>query len=464
MTADAVVCGAGIAGIAAAYHLAVGRRLGRVALVDERPPLSLTSDKSTEAYRNWWPGPDDAMIRLMNRSIDLLEALAEASGDVFHLNRRGYVYATADPRRVRALRQDAGRAAEQGAGPLREWPDALGRDGYVPAPARGYRDQPTGADLLTDPVLIRRHFPCLAETTRAVLHVRRAGWLSGQQLGMHLLDEARRHGVELITGRLEAIEAAGGRVGGVRVACPGGALTIATRRLVNAAGPLAPAVARLTGVQLPVVSELHFKLAFDDHRGAVPREAPMLIWDDPQTLPWTADERAELEAGGPLGFLLGPLPAGAHLRPEGLSADSRMVLALWDYRPPSVGRLTSGEPVFPLPQDPHFPELALRGVAAMVPGLRAYLDRLPRGHVDGGYYTRTRENRALVGPLEVEGAYVVAALGGHGLMAACAAGELLAAHVAGEALPGYAPAFSPARYADLAYRQRLEGWGDDGQL
>ena len=34
-------------------------------------PLSLTSDKSTECYRNWWPGPGDAMVRLMNRSIDL---------------------------------------------------------------------------------------------------------------------------------------------------------------------------------------------------------------------------------------------------------------------------------------------------------------------------------------------------------------------------------------------------------
>jgi hypothetical protein len=27
-------------------------------IVGERPPLSRTSDKSTECYRNWWPGPD----------------------------------------------------------------------------------------------------------------------------------------------------------------------------------------------------------------------------------------------------------------------------------------------------------------------------------------------------------------------------------------------------------------------
>jgi sarcosine oxidase subunit beta len=77
-TCEVVICGAGIAGIAAAYHLAVKQGVRNVVLVDERPPMTLTSDKSTEAYRNWWPGPDDAMLRFMNRSIDLLEELDTA--------------------------------------------------------------------------------------------------------------------------------------------------------------------------------------------------------------------------------------------------------------------------------------------------------------------------------------------------------------------------------------------------
>ena len=118
-----MICGAGIAGVAAAYHLAARHGVGRVVLVDERPPLSLTSDKSTEAYRNWWPGPDDAMLRLMNRSIDLLEALAEESGNVFRMNRRGYVYATADPAHAAELAKMAEAAAALGAGPLRRHPE-----------------------------------------------------------------------------------------------------------------------------------------------------------------------------------------------------------------------------------------------------------------------------------------------------------------------------------------------------
>src|SRR3990172_5145392 len=97
---DVVICGAGIAGISAAYHLSVQHGIRNIRLVDPLPPLSLTSDKSTECYRNWWPGPDNAMVAFMNRSIELMEILARQSGNVFHLNRRGYLYLTADPTRL----------------------------------------------------------------------------------------------------------------------------------------------------------------------------------------------------------------------------------------------------------------------------------------------------------------------------------------------------------------------------
>ena len=82
----------------------------------------------------------------------------------------------------------------------------------------------------------------------------------------------------------------------------------------------------------------------------------------------------------------------------------------------------------------------------------------------GGYYTKTRENRLLCGPLPVERAYVVGACSGYGLMAACAAGELLAAHLAGGPLPPYAAAFSLERYEDPAYRRILESWWTTSQL
>src|SRR3954467_15908487 len=115
LTAEIVICGAGIAGIAAAYHLAVKQGMRDVVLVEQGAPLSLTSDKSAECYRNWWPGPGDAMVAAMNRSIDLLEELARESGNVFRLNRRGYLYVTADQGRVPTLLRAAEEAAALGA-------------------------------------------------------------------------------------------------------------------------------------------------------------------------------------------------------------------------------------------------------------------------------------------------------------------------------------------------------------
>jgi glycine/D-amino acid oxidase-like deaminating enzyme len=134
------------------------------------------------------------------------------------------------------------------------------------------------------------------------------------------------------------------------------------------------------------------------------------------------------------------------------------VLLIWTYDVEPV------EPIFPVPFDPAYPEIALRGMSRMVPAMAAYLSRLPRSFVDGGYYTKTRENRFLAGPLPIEGAYVIGALSGYGLMASNTAADLLAAHVTGAPLPAYAPAFAPSRYDDPAYQALLESWGDSGQL
>src|SRR5881628_1171243 len=282
-TAEVVICGAGIAGIAAAYHLAVRRGVRGIVLVDERAPLSLTSDKSTECYRNWWPGPGNDMVALMNRSIDLLEELARESGHRFRLNRRGYLFATADPAQVPRFVERAQEAAPRGIGPARI--HARAASDYRPAPADGFEDQPTGVDVITDPALIRRHFPYLADDTVALFHGRRCGWLSGQQLGMYMLERARDKGVRLVHGAVEKIDTTGGRVWGVTV----GGATLATPRVVNAAGPFLARVGRMLGVELPVFCEAHAKVAFADTLGAMPREAPLLIWTDRVRVAWTDD-------------------------------------------------------------------------------------------------------------------------------------------------------------------------------
>ena len=446
-----VICGAGIAGISAAYHLAVKCGMSGVILVDERAPLTLTSDKSTECYRNWWPGPGDAMVGLMNRSIDLMEELAGESDNAFHMNRRGYLYATAEPARIPWLRRTAEESAVLGAGPVRCHP---GRTPYRPAPPQGYAGEPAGADLILDPALIRWHFPYLSERTLAVLHARRCGWLSGQQLGMSLLERAREHGATFVSGHIEGIDVGHGRVRAVRLQ---GGDVIPADHFINAAGPFLKDVGSMLGVDLPVFTELHGMAIFRDERGVVPRDAPMLIWADPQVLSWSEEERSLLAHTEETEGFLRELPSGAHLRPEG-GPDSNILLMLWAYHTLPLA------PIWPPRFDPHFFEIVLRGLATMLPGLQAYLDRAPRPVIGGGYYTKTRENRPLIGPLPVRGAYVIGALSGFGVMAACAAGELLAAHLTGRALPPYASAFLLERYRDPGYQRLLETWHEIGQL
>ncbi len=456
-SAEVVICGAGIAGISAAYHLAAVQRVGRVVLVDERPPLSLTSDKSTECYRNWWPGPGDAMVRLMNRSIDLLDRWADQTGNRFHLNRRGYLFATADPARVADFQAAGEEAAALGAGPLRRVDGSPGGASYQPASAAGYTDALDGADLITDPVVLRAHFPYLAPDTLAVIHPRRCGWFSAQQLGAWLLEQARAAGAEVVEARMTGVEVRGGRVQGVQVAGHGATQVIPCRLLVLAPGPFLQRAAALLDLRLPVFAEWHAKVAMADPLRVVPREAPLLIWSDPLRLAWTAEEKSDLEEAPGSSRLLEEFPAGVHARPDGPD-DSPIVLILWTYH------TEPRDPSEPPPVDPLYPEVALRGLARMLPGLTSYFGKAPRPMVDGGYYLKTRENRPLIGPLPVEGAYVVGALSGFGLMASPAAGELLTAHALGTPLPDYAGAFELARYEDPQYRQLLENWTNTGQL
>jgi glycine/D-amino acid oxidase-like deaminating enzyme len=414
--AGAVVCGAGIAGVSTAFHLARAG-LEDVVLVDPRPPLSLTSDKSTECYRNWWPDP--AMAALINRSIDLLEGFSLASGDAFHLTRRGYLFVTADPIQLATM---AAEAAQR---------EQLGVDFYPDGPS------------------LRRKFPYLTEAAVGGFHALRAGWFSAQQLGAWML---RAGGVTLIRSALTGVEMAGGRV---TAALLDQGERVQTPHLVNAAGPMLAEVGRLFGEELPVHCEVHHKVGFRDPAQVIPRGAPMLIWSDPQVISWSDQEREELAALGRQD-LLGPLPPGCHGRPEG-GPDSSWLLALWEYhrevRPPT----------WPLPEDGLYPEMVMKGMTTMVPGLARYAERMPQPVVDGGYYTKTRENRPLIGPLPVEGGYVVGALSGFGVMAAAAAGELAALYLTGRELPGYAPAFALSRYRDPAYLQAIESL-DPGQI
>jgi glycine/D-amino acid oxidase-like deaminating enzyme len=444
---EVVICGAGIAGVSAAYWLSQDRRYS-ITLIDERDPLSLTSDKSSECYRDWWPDP--AMAALMSRSIDLLDDLADETGNGFQMNRRGYLYVTADENKIAGLETASRQISELGAGPLRVHSSEA--SAYEPARPEGFHDSPTGADLLLGSELIRKHFPYITERAVAALHARRAGWLSAQQLGMYLLETGRRHGVRFESARVTGVDVANGRVRGVRLSS---GERVDSPLFVNAAGPYLRSVGKLLGVDLPVHNELHLKAVIKDSLGVVGRDAPLLVWNDAQQLPWANEEREALAEEDETRWLTGQFPWGAHTRPIGAGND---ILVLWEYKTKPM------EPEEPLVMDEQFLEITLRGLSVMLPRMREYFTRMPRPQLDGGFYTRARENRPLVGPMGVEGSYGAGAVSGYGIMAACGVADLLCAHVTGRKLPTYAKDLSLARYDDPEYQKQLENWGESGQL
>ena len=432
--------GAGIAGVATCYDLAVRRGVEGVIVVDPRPPLSVTSDKSSECYRNFFP--NRPMVELTNRSIDFLETMKEQSDDFFNLSRRGYLFVTGDPGQLASLTKAAEASSGFGAGPVRFVGDA------------GANAQQTGFDIYRTPGALLRRFPYLSDKALGALHVRRGGWFSAQQLGAWMLEQARDHGAEVAVDEVVDVETLRGRVSGTLLRS---GARISTPAVVNAAGPMSGPVARLVGVELPLRASLHHKVSFRDHLGAFPREAPMLLWTDPVNIDWSEAERSALAAEG-FDELLGEIATPVFGRPEG-GVDSPFFEALWNYRPD-----VRDEPTWPAPRpDFMFPEAVLRGMAAMLPSLARYRDQLPHSVVDGAYVMKTPENLPLIGPAGPEGFYLATGMSGYGVMIAVGAADLVGAHLTGGDLPGYADKFLLGRYEDPDYLATLD-LVDTGEL
>ena len=407
---DIAIIGAGIAGIATAYYLCVRHGKKSVLLIDPRQPMSYTSAQSGDNYRNWWPHP--VMTAFTNDSIDELDHLAEESNNLFNMTRGGYVLAS---------RQDA---------------DSEG--------------QICGDAITTD-------YPWLSDEIRSVTHIRRGGDISGQQLGMYMLERIRERGGKLLRGAVTAID-----VGQAFKMEVDGETAVEAGQIVNAAGPFANRIAGMLEETLPVTNLFQQKIAFEDRLGAIPRDMPFSIDLDAKTLDWTDEERALLADDPDLAWLTRTMPGGTHCRPDG-GRKGKWVKLGWAYNQqisePQEDLVN--EPA----SDPQFPEIVMRGAAAFIPALRPYIDEPPTRYSHyGGYYTMTEENWPLIGPMATEGAFMIAALSGFGSMSACAAGSLCANWMVGAELPDYATALSASRYNDEALMQELQNATSKGVL
>jgi len=441
---DVTIIGAGIAGIATAYYLSRAKKI-RLGLVDALPVMSFTSAQSGDNFRNWWPHP--VMTDFMNHSIDLMEEVAKAADNRINMKHGGYLLATRNPSIHRYLEtlESASVAANEAAvrihdGSINNYQASLGKP-------------TTGVDILTNSKSIRTIYPHLDQRIKNIIHIRRAGDISGQQLGQTMLDAIREGNGHLVRGQVTGIETGQGFL--IRL---DNGQSIRTERLVLAAGPFINQLLNGLDEQLPMINVLQQKLAFADERHAVPRNQPFVVDLDPQQLDWTDEERDMIAGDVVYQRLAVELPGGVHCRPEG-GRHGEWVKLGWAFN------RTASEPDWSPALDDFFPEIVLRGAARLNPGLKRYYEALPvkRSHY-GGYYTMTEENWPIIGPLATPDAFVVGALSGFGSMAACAAGSLCANWVMGKGLPDYAGVLSLQRYSDDSLMEELRALNETGSL
>lgn len=449
---EILVIGAGMAGLAAAYYLAVQHKRARLLIVDEGQPMALTSAQSGENYRNWWPHP--TMAAFTDHSTDLMEDIAHRTENRFHMTRRGYLLVTRDDKPDELLRQlHAGYGAS--ASKLIRLHEGASKD-YSPPLSADWQAAPDGVDVLLGRDLIQQNYPAFDKEIATALHIRRAGDISGQQLGQYMLETMRPLGAQFQQARVVGIAKADRFM--VDVIADGARQTIKADIIVNAAGPFAAHVAAMHGEELPILNVLQQKIAFLDRNRAVDRKMPFAIDLDGQTLAWSADEREALAASPELARLLEPMPGSIHCRPDGGDQGQWIKLG-WAF---------NSEPTEPMrdPElNPYFPEIVLRAASRLQPALAQYLGALPRDRVHyGGFYPMTKENWPLIGAARTPGVFLTTALSGYGTMSACAAGDLCARAVVGAPVPSFAGVLSLARYENRTLMDELESAESRGLL
>ncbi|MEP6502777.1 MAG: FAD-binding oxidoreductase [Betaproteobacteria bacterium] len=233
---DVVIVGGGVMGCSVAYHLKLlAPELG--VLVIERDPryVAASSALSASSIRQQFSSPVNIALsqygfRFLSEAGDRLAVTGERP-DV-GLVERGYLYL----------------ATAAGAESLRE----------LNALQRG-----CGADVaLLAPDALAARFPWLATHDLALgsLGLHGEGWFDGYALLQALRRKAKALGAGFLHAEVTGLEMSAGRVAAVDC---GDGRRIACGELVNAAGPQAGHVARLAGVELPVVPMRHGVFVFE---------------------------------------------------------------------------------------------------------------------------------------------------------------------------------------------------------
>ncbi|MBI1734386.1 MAG: FAD-binding oxidoreductase [Candidatus Rokubacteria bacterium] len=373
-TADVVIVGGGVTGASIAFHLA-GSGVRRVVVLERRFLAAGGTGRSVGVVRQLYPTLETT--QMVRRSLAVFQRFAEAVGGTANYVECGALIGVSPAmrptlERTLALQTAAGVRAE------------------IVAPADVARIEPR----------------IDARGLGAVLWEPESGYGDPTAVTTSYADAARRRGVMIEQdAEVVGIDASVGRVTGVTLAS---GARIATPVVVNAAGLWSPGVARLVGLDLPIVVGRH--PVFVIERG------PRFGAAHPVYLDLAGGSYVRPESGGLT--LTGSLTddeAQHPMDPETLGAD--------------VG-LDEAEPV-------------LERTSRALPALADSAYR--RGWA--GAFDITPDWMPILDATPVGGFYVAAGMSGHGFKLAPAVGEMMAALITGAASPVSLTPFTLDRFA-----------------
>jgi sarcosine oxidase subunit beta len=349
-TADVVIVGAGVVGCSIAFHLA-SMGVPDVLLIEKSSAAGQGStSKANGGIRAQWS--TEINIRLSLYSIAAYERFAEETGGDCGLVQAGYLFMSATESGERALR--ANFELQQRLGVPNCWLRANDIERMAP--------YVSSADL------------------RCGTFSNRDGFIDPHGCTFGYLKSARRLGARVVTGA-EVLSVERDAAGVTGVAIESG--TIATRTVVNAAGPFAGILGRRAQVEVPVLPYKRM-LACTEAIGGAPALIPMTI----------------------------DLDTGLLIRREG----SGILMAYSDPADP---------PGFETNFDPQFLAVVAEKAAVRFPFLED-ARMSPQGGW-AGLYPETEDHHAILGQSpELAGFYLAVGFGGHGIMHAPATGRAIA--------------------------------------
>ena len=363
--ARAVIIGGGVGGTSIAYHLAEAGWTDIVLV--ERADLTSGSTFHSAGLVGQLRSTV-TLTRMMMYGVELYRRLAAETGVDPSWHEVGSLRLASSPERLEELRRQAG------------WAKTFG----LPIELMSADDA-------------QRLFPLMStDGVLGAVYLPTDGWLDPSGLAQALAAGARARGASIRTHtRVVGIGVREGRVTGVEVERDGERSTIAAEVVVDAGGMYAPEIARLVGVNVPIVPIAHeyvFSEAIEGLKSGA--GVPLPTMRDPDNLCYFREEVGGLCMGG---YERHSAPWGL----DGIAADFN-------------GRLLE-------PDWPRFQEI-MEGAIRRVPAIgNAGISRMINGPE-----AFTPDNEFILGESEVLGFFVAAGFCAHGIAGAAGIGREMA--------------------------------------